>query len=224
MPRSATTEPTSTEPGLRERKKTQTRQRIADTARRLFLERGFEAVTVAEVAREAEVAEKTVFNYFPAKEDLFYGRLEAFEEELLAAIRERKPGASLIAAFREFVMKRRGILQLEDDGQATEQLRALNRVITGSPALLAREREVFDRYTDSLAELITKETRSREGSIEPRVVASALIDVHRLLIGYVRERTLAGDAARDIARGVRAQGKRAFALVERGLADYGVKA
>ncbi len=224
MPRSATTAPTSTEPGLRERKKTQTRQRIADTARRLFLERGFEAVTVAEVAREAEVAEKTVFNYFPAKEDLFYGRLEAFEEELLAAIRERKPGESLIAAFREFVLKRRGILQLEDDEQATEQLRALNRVITGSPALLAREREVFDRYTDSLAELIAKETRSREGSIEPRVVASALIDVHRLLIGYVRERTLAGDAARDIARGVRAQGKRAFALVERGLADYGVKA
>ena len=106
MARSTTTSATSPAPGLRERKKAQTRQLIADTARRLFLERGFEAVTVAEIAREADVAEKTVFNYFPAKEDLFYGRLEAFEEELLAAIREREPGESLVAAFREFVMKR----------------------------------------------------------------------------------------------------------------------
>jgi AcrR family transcriptional regulator len=215
---------TSTQPGLRQRKKVQTRQLIADTARRLFLERGFDAVTVAEVAREADVAEKTVFNYFPAKEDLFYGRLEAFENELLSAIRERKPGESVITAFREFVTKQRGVLQLEDEAKATDQLRAINRVITSSPALLAREREVFDRYTDSLAQLIAKETRSREGAIEPRVVASALIDVHRLLITYVRERTLAGDAARDISRGLRAQAKRAFALLEDGLADYGVKA
>jgi AcrR family transcriptional regulator len=210
--------------GLRERKKAQTRQQIADTARRLFLERGFEAVTVAEVAREADVAQKTVFNYFPSKEDLFYGRLEAFEEELLAAIRERETGQSVIGAFREFVLRRRGALQLEDDDEATKRMRAINRVITESPALLAREREVFDRYTSSLASLLAEETKAREGAIEPLVVASALIDVHRMLIGYVRERTLAGDPARDVARGVRAQAKRAFAVLERGLADYGVRA
>jgi AcrR family transcriptional regulator len=224
MPKTASTRTQELELGLRDRKKAQTRQLIADTARRLFLKRGFDAVTVAEVAREADVAEKTVFNYFPAKEDLFYGRLEAFEEELLAAVRERKSGESVIAAFREFVLKQRGALQLEDDEQATEQLRTINRVITESPALLAREREVFGRYTDSLAELIAKETRARKGAIEPRVVASALIDVHRLLIDYVRERTLAGDAARDVARGVRTQARRAFALLEEGLREYGVKA
>jgi len=215
---------TSTEPGLRERKKAQTRQQIADVARRLFLERGFDAVTVSEIAREAEVAEKTVFNYFPSKEDLFYGRLEAFEEELLAAVRDRKPGESVIAAFREFVMKQRGVLQLDDDAVATRRLRQINRVITDSPALQARERQVFDRYTDSLAALLAQETRSRPGAIEPRVVASALIDVHRLLIGYVRERTLAGDGAKEVARGVRAQAKRAFAVLEGGLGEYGVRA
>src|SRR5215207_6231491 len=96
--------------GLRERKKQRTRQLIADTARRLFAERGFEAVTVAEIAREAEVAEKTVFNYFPSKEDLFYSRLEAFEEELLAAIREREPGETALAAFGRFVLDARGYL------------------------------------------------------------------------------------------------------------------
>jgi AcrR family transcriptional regulator len=211
-------------PGLRERKKAQTREAIAETARRLFLEKGFEAVTVAEVAREAEVAEKTVFNYFPTKEDLFYGRLEEFEEALLDAIRGRQPGKTIIAAFRDFVTRQRGALQLQDEKEATKRLRKINRVITESPSLLARERQVLDRYAKSLANVIAEETRTREGSIEPRVVASALIDVHRLLIDYVRERTLAGDAAPDIARGLRAQAKRAFGVLEQGLGDYGVKA
>ena len=207
---------------LRDRKKARTRELIGDTARRLFVERGFEAVTVAEIAREADVAEKTVFNYFPAKEDLFYGRLEAFEEEMLAAVRERRSGVSIVAAFRDFVMRTRGALQREDD-EATTRLRAINRVIVDSPALQAREREIFARYTDSLAELMAKETGAAAGAVEPRVVASALIDVHRILIDFVRERTLAGDEASKVRRQVRARAKRAFALLEKGLAGYGVR-
>src|SRR3954467_12797148 len=78
--------------GLRELKKQRTRELIAETARRLFAERGFERVTVAEIARAAEVSEQTVFNYFPTKEDLVYWRLEAFEDELLSAVRERAAG------------------------------------------------------------------------------------------------------------------------------------
>src|SRR5882724_5969692 len=94
--------------GLRERKKQQTRQLIAETARRLFTERGFERVTVAEVARAAEVSEQTVFNYFATKEDLVYWRLGSFEEELLATVREREPGESALAAFRRFLLAQRG--------------------------------------------------------------------------------------------------------------------
>ena len=210
------------ETGLRERKKERTRQAIADTARRLFAERGFEAVTVAEIARASDVAEKTVFNYFPTKEDLFYSRLEAFEEELLAAVRDRPGGESVLAAFRGFVMGRRGVFDLRDE-EATEQLRTVTRVITGSPALLAREREVMGRYTEALAALIAEETGAGADAVEPRVAAAALIGVHRSLIDYVRRRALSGDGAPEIGRGVRREAKRAFARLDRGLGDYAVR-
>jgi AcrR family transcriptional regulator len=213
-------------PGLRERKKQQTRQLIADTARRLFAQRGFEAVTVAEVAREADVAEKTVFNYFPTKEDLFYSRLEAFEEELLEAVRAREPGTSMLAAVQGFLLDQEGVFSLkapEEDDEATRQLRTVTRVITESPALLARERQVFARYAESLAALIARETGSASDDAEPRAAANALLGVHRALIDYVRQRTLAGARASEIGPELRTQAERAFARLERGLREYGVK-
>src|SRR3954465_11028537 len=146
--------------GLRERKKQRTRQLIADTARRLFAERGFEAVRVTEIAREVEVAPATVFNYFPTKEDLFYSRLEAFEERLLAAIRDRSAGESVLAAFAAFLLGQGGVLAVNAPGgdeEATAQIQTVTRVITESPALLARERQVFDRYAQTLAALIAEE-------------------------------------------------------------------
>src|ERR671917_1375510 len=96
--------------GLRERKKQQTREHIAEAARALFTERGFTKVTVAEVARAADVSEQTVFNYFPRKEDLVYWRLGSFEEELLATNRDRPPGEPAPVAFRRFLLAQRGLL------------------------------------------------------------------------------------------------------------------
>src|ERR687887_565894 len=157
-------------PGLRERKKQQTRRLIADTARRLFAERSFEAVTVAEVAREADVSEATVFNYFPTKEDLFYSGLEAFEEELLSSIRDREPGESVLAAFGRFVLQPRGLLAAKDP-DAIERLAAITRVISDSPALLAREQQIFAGYTASLAALIAEETGAEADAVEPWVAA-----------------------------------------------------
>lgn len=213
-------------PGLRERKKQQTRQLIADTARRLFAERGFEGVPVAEVARRADVSEATVFNYFPTKEDLFYSGLEEFEEKLLAAVRDRKPGTSVLAAFRDFMLVERGVFDMKaagGDDEATERVRTITRVITESPALLARERQVFAEYSRSLAALIAEETGAAAGDVLPAAAANALIGVHRSLIDYVRERTLAGARASQISRGVRAQAKKAFAQLEEGLADFAVR-
>jgi AcrR family transcriptional regulator len=204
---------------LRERKKQQTRRLIAETARRLFAERGFESVTVAEVAREADVSQATVFNYFPTKEDLFYSGLEAFEQALLAAIRQREPGESVLDAFGRFVLEPRGLLA-ETDPEATEHLAALTRAITASPALLAREQRIFDQYTASLAALLAEETGVSADAVEPRVAATALLGVHRALIEYSRSQIAAGVRNPLLARRVRAQGREALALLERGLADY----
>ena len=206
----------STEPGLRERKKQRTRQLIAETAWRLFAERGFDEVSVAQIAREAEVSEATVFNYFRTKEDLVYHRMEAFEEELLSAIRERPEGESIVQAFGRFALQPRGFLT-SDDADATDGMRAAARVITGSAALQARQRDIFDRFTTTLAALIAEERGMAVGDVEPWVMANGLIGLHRALLDHTHRLALAGVPNRRIARNLVTKGKRALARPENGL-------
>src|SRR5205823_4387280 len=120
----------------------------------------------------ADVSEKTVFNYFPTKEDLFYWQMESFEADLLGAVRDREPGESVLEAFGRFLLTQRGLLG-KHDAEAREQLTAITRMITESPALLAREEQVLAGYTGSLAAVIAEETGARPGDIEPRVAATA---------------------------------------------------
>jgi AcrR family transcriptional regulator len=207
--------------GLRERKKQATRELIADTGRRLFAERGFERVTVAEVARAADVSAQTVFNYFPRKEDIVYWRLESFEEELLATIRDRAPGESVLAAFGRFLLVQRGLLA-SDDPVARERLAAITRMILESPALLAREREVFADYTASLAALIAVEPGSGSEA-EAWVAATAMIGAHRALVDHARRRIVEGADPKTVAREVQARGRAALTLLERGLGGYAIK-
>jgi AcrR family transcriptional regulator len=212
----------SPRPGLRERKKEQTRQLIAETARRLFGERGFERVTVAEVARAAEVSQQTVFNYFPTKEDLVYWRLQSFEDELLATIREREPGESALAAFGRFLLAQRGLLGKQDP-QAREQLAALTRMIAESPALQAREQQIFAGYTASLAALLAEETGADDADLRPWIAANAMMGVHRALVHHARRRVIEGVRHPRLAAEVRARGEEALGLLDAGLAGYAVK-
>ncbi len=210
------------EVGLRERKKLRTRLLIADTARRLFSERGFEAVSVAEIAREAEVSEATVFNYFPTKEDLVYHGMEAFEAELLDAIGNRPAGVSVLDAFGRFVTQPRGFLAAEDPA-AQEALLNVSRMIASSPALLARERQILAGYTESVADLLREETGASTDDLRPWVVASSLVGLHGALIEYVRRRLLEGTPdVRRLARNLQREGEKAIELLRGGLGDYGI--
>jgi AcrR family transcriptional regulator len=205
--------------GLRERKKERTRATIADAALNLFRERGFDTVTVAEVARAADVSEGTVFNYFPTKEDLFYGRMASFESALIEAVRGREPGESVLGAFSRFVLA--GSTRLADPERA-RVIADSARIVGGSRALQHREREIVDRSTRELAALIASETGARESAIEPLVAATALMGTQRAIVATVHRRVLAGESGPRLASAVRAEGRRAFALLERGLGDYGV--
>src|SRR3954471_24179628 len=89
--------------GLRESKKARTRQAISDVATQLFAAHGFERVTIAQIAAAADVSVKTVFNYFPTKEDLFFDRADELLEGLLRTIRERPPGTTITAALHELM-------------------------------------------------------------------------------------------------------------------------
>ena len=213
----------ASETGLRERKKQQTRQLLADTARGLFGKRGFENVSVGEIARAANVSEATVFNYFPTKEDLVYSGLEVFEGELLRAVRERAAGETVIDAFGRFILEPRGLFATPDE-RAARDLIAVTRMIAASPALLAREEQIFARYTRALARLIADEVRASDGDLRPYVTANALIGVHRALIGYVRGQLNSEPVDRErLARDYRRRGQAALELVRRGIGDYAPK-
>jgi AcrR family transcriptional regulator len=208
--------------GLRERKKQQTREQIAEAARGLFAQRGFAKVTVAEIARAADVSEQTVFNYFPTKEDLVYWRLGSFEDELLATIREREPGEPALAAFRRFLLSQRGLLG-EHDPAAREQLTSFTRMIVESPALRAREAQILFGYTTSLAALLAEESGAAAGDIRPAVAANAMMGVHRALIEHVRARILAGELGPELGAAARAEAERALDLVASGLGEFAPK-
>jgi AcrR family transcriptional regulator len=209
--------------GLRERKKEQTRRSIAETAWRLFTERGYDRVSVAEIAREAQVAEATVFNYFPTKEDLFYSRLEAFGDELVETIRTRPAGEPALAAFGRFLLDSGGWLRQAEAGDtaALDRLRTVNRLIAASPALQAREQLAIARSTRALADLLADQTGAGPGDIAPRVAANALMGVQRALLDQVRRRVLAGEDPARLAADIRASTRQALALLEHGLGDYG---
>jgi AcrR family transcriptional regulator len=208
----------STELGLRERKKQQTRRAIADAAKRLFLERGFDQVSVAEVARAADVSEQTVFNYFPTKEDLVYERMDTFEHELLAAVRERPDGDSPLRAFARFILDRSDGAMA---GDGRRRVAELTRLVSASPSLMARERQIVARYTDALAALLADEAGAAPGDVEPRLAAEAMMAFHRSLIDFARRRALSRKSGADLAAEIRTAGERALALLDGGLGEFG---
>jgi AcrR family transcriptional regulator len=206
--------------GLRERKKQQTRRLILESAARLFAKRGFELVTVAEIARAADVSEVTVFNYFPSKEDLVFGRMEFFEEKLISAVRGREPGESVLAAFQRSVLDGYKDLAMEETAERIVRAGAL---INSSPALQVREREISARYTQLLAQVVAEGTRMTPDDVELQAVAGALMSVHRAVVIHVRAQVLAGRRGPKLVSEARAHATRAFARLDGGLATYAIR-
>ena len=137
--------------GLRARKKRAARQVIAATARRLFAERGFDAVTVAEIAAAAEVSEKTVFNHFATKEDLVFAGREERLGQLVAAIEQRRPGTPVLEVFR-------AATRAAVDEDSNDELKA---ILGGSPGLQERLAVGWEDEVETLTAAIGDEVVAR---------------------------------------------------------------
>jgi AcrR family transcriptional regulator len=196
--------------GLRESKKLRSRQAIADKAMQLFVERGFDRVTVAEVAAAADVSEKTVFNYFPTKEDLFFDEVPAREAALVEAVRGRQPGETIVAALRRMQVS-------ECPRLCTPGFATFARIIEESPALQAKELEIMARFTAVLAEAIRTELGAHE--LDAQIAANVLVGVHWQFFRNARTQALAGRTGPGAVKRLRADLERAYGLLERGLGE-----
>ncbi|WP_370946990.1 TetR/AcrR family transcriptional regulator [Amycolatopsis sp. cg5] len=160
--------------GLRDRKKQETRDRLAHVATLLFIERGFENVTIAEIAVAADVSKMTVTNYFPRKEDLVFDAHEGVEDSLAKVLRDRRPGESALAALhREFVASLDANRPL--NGLCTP---GFAQLVHDSERLRARERELDEKREAALAAALTTEAPGDA----PVLVAAQLAAAHRVLV------------------------------------------
>jgi len=180
--------------GLRELKKARTRQLIADTAARLFAERGYEHVAVTDVARAAEVAEQTVYNYFPAKEQLVTDREQQVQDQLNDLIRSRPPAVTPAAAIRGFVLESVDAIP----GIAPEMWRGeLGYLAAISPAVHRLALELIDRLAVALASAISDTT-----TVAPeiaRLQGIALAGVFQIIISESGRRAREGQDQAQIA-------------------------
>ena len=199
--------------GLRERKRRQTRQAIAEAAMRLFIERGFDAVTVAEVADAASVAKVTLFKYFPTKESLVLDA--AADDDPAQIVADREPGQSPLEALRAHYRA----FAADPGVDSPEELVALLRVITSSPTLTAGMQRRYDQQREELARTLAAEPDAPDDDLIPHLVAGLISATILTLKSTYFRRLAAGVPPAEAAGRLGADVERAFDLLEHGIGD-----
>jgi AcrR family transcriptional regulator len=184
--------------GLRERKKRQTRQYISDVATALFVERGFDAVTVAEIADAADVSVNTVYNYFPAKEDLFFDRSAGVVDQLPRWVRGRDKGESAarsvlreLRAEVEAVSPRVGLMEGYD---------RFMRVIQEAPPLRSRLWSLQQEVQDHLEATLREEAGAADDDPLPRLIAGQIAWIHKTVFERIGREMVAGRNPGEVSR------------------------
>jgi AcrR family transcriptional regulator len=203
--------------GLRERRKQETRRAISDIATEMFAARGFDAVTISQVAEAAGVAKMTVTNYFPRKEDLVFDRAETIVRSLADVVAGRAPGESMLAAIRRDYAERIA----RADVTLGLSSPAFARMIEDSPVLTGRGREIADQRERALGDVIAAEMGADD--VPQRIVAAQLAAVHRVLYAEASRRSLAGQRRSAICTVLAAAAGHAFDLLEPSIGDYGIR-
>ncbi|MCS7483892.1 TetR family transcriptional regulator [Umezawaea endophytica] len=185
--------------GLREEKKAATRTALSDIATTLFTERGFDAVTVAEVAAAARVSINTVFNYFPTKEDLFFDHQDTVINRLATAARTGG-AAGVRDAFLTSLQQDEVTLGL------SKEAAGFWAVVDGSPALQARLRHISEQAEEALAEALG-------GTAEARITAAIVAGIDRALHAEIRRRVQAKEAPEAIKKSITDLANKAYAQI-----------
>jgi AcrR family transcriptional regulator len=192
----------------------QTRARISQVATGLFLERGFDAVTVADVARAAGVSSVTVFKHFPRKEDLLLDRAVDADELLRAAVRDRDPGVDVLASLHRMTVG------LVDDGLALAGVSAASvpffRTVAASDALVARAREIGADLQRTLADELD---RDEAFSGDATLVAAFFIAGYSTLLVENARRLTAGESATAVESQHRVRLETLFDALRRGVGE-----
>jgi len=137
--------------GRRERKKAATRETILDAALTLFFERGFDAVTVRQIADKADVTAKTVFAYFPQKEALLFSDEDDRHERIAAAVRDRAPGTTVSQALKTHYLAEIAAMQ-------SEPQRRVLALMNDTPSLIDYAEKMWLRHEQSLLKVMTEES------------------------------------------------------------------
>jgi AcrR family transcriptional regulator len=203
--------------GLRARKKRVAREAIAAAARRLFAERGFDAVTVAEIAAAADVSQKTVFNHFATKEDLAFAGREEGIAQFVAAIAGRPPGSSVLDAFRAMTHTVLDVLVAGGD----EDLLAVARIIRGSRALQERLTVGWESGAAAITAAIAETSGAADDDLVPAIVARTLWFTHRSIFLGALNGLLAEEDREQLAARLRVAADRAYDQLAGGLGEYG---
>lgn len=196
--------------GLRERKKQRMYQAVSDIAIGLFLEKGFDAVSVAEVAAAAEISKPTLFRYFPAKEDLVLYRFADHEAEAARVVTGRAQGQSatdaLLEHFLDGLRRHDPVTGLNDHPNVL----AFHRLLYGTPSLAARAYAYVERSEAALAEALG-------GDLDARLAAGQITAVRRILALENWRRIAEGERAAEVRRDAVTAARRAFSGLAAGL-------
>jgi AcrR family transcriptional regulator len=206
--------------GLRERKKRLMRQHLSDTATQMFMERGFDAVRVAEVAEACGVSEKTVFNYFPTKESLILDRLESTMASLRAGLAE--PGvppteAALRILDGELSAMTDWLARQDDPAGAGAAIRRFGTLIRATPTLRAHQADMMDQFTAVAAGILAERAGMRAEDPEPQIAATALLGLWRIQFRSLSTYLDGTRTPAQVHRAVTADVRRAAALIDAGL-------
>ncbi|WP_416975432.1 TetR family transcriptional regulator [Streptomyces sp. 4F14] len=203
------------ESGLRERKKQRMYRDVSDIAVRMFIERGFDEVSVAEIAAAAEISKPTLFRYFPAKEDLVLHRLADHEREpaeVVSAGRERglTPVVALRRHFLAGLAANDPVTGLNDHPQVREYY----ALLYGTPSLVARLYGFLERSEEALGEALG-------GDLPARLAAGQIIAVRRILALDNWRRIAEGESVEEVRGDAVAAAERAFGVLARAVGEPG---